>query len=208
MTRVTKDPEQRRNEILDAAEELFMTKGFEQTAVSDIVKKVGVAQGLFYYYFKSKEEVLNAIMERYMMVIVNEAERLIGEEGLDAPAKLCRLFLQIFSFGADKQDLAEIVHEEKNMAMHYTIARKVLQALVPPIVKVVEQGIAEGVFDTPYPKDTVEILTTGLGEYLHDDFFTRDKEKKSRKFRAALFVAERSLAAKPGTLSPEKLGFI
>ena len=63
MTRVTKDPEERKKEIMMAAFQLFATKGFQETAVSDIVKKVGVAQGLFYYYFKSKEEVLEAVME-------------------------------------------------------------------------------------------------------------------------------------------------
>ncbi|GIO30333.1 MULTISPECIES: TetR/AcrR family transcriptional regulator [Paenibacillus] len=55
MPRITKNPKERRNEILNAAMELFNTKGFEQTSVSDIVKKIGVAQGTFYYYFQSKE---------------------------------------------------------------------------------------------------------------------------------------------------------
>ncbi len=49
MVRISKDPEERKNEIVDAAEELFVTKGYEKTSISDIVKKVGVAQGLFYY---------------------------------------------------------------------------------------------------------------------------------------------------------------
>lgn len=62
--RVVKDPEERRTKLLEASEELFLQKGFGKTMVSDIAGKVGAAQGTFYYYFKSKDEVLAAILER------------------------------------------------------------------------------------------------------------------------------------------------
>ena len=55
--RVTKSPEVRRKELRDISEQLFLEKGYEQTMVSDIVRKADVAQGTFYYYFKSKEAV-------------------------------------------------------------------------------------------------------------------------------------------------------
>ena len=45
MARITKDPVVRRNEIIDAAEELFYSVGYDETSVSDIVKSIGVAQG-------------------------------------------------------------------------------------------------------------------------------------------------------------------
>lgn len=63
--RVTKDSEERRNELIEAAERLFSEKGIANTAVSAIVKEVNVAQGLFYYYFKSKDDVIEAISDKY-----------------------------------------------------------------------------------------------------------------------------------------------
>ena len=48
MTCTVKDPETRRSELINAAEELFLANGYEETAVSDIVRKIGVAQGTFY----------------------------------------------------------------------------------------------------------------------------------------------------------------
>jgi len=47
-----------------------MKKGYEKTAVSDIVKKAKVAQGTFYYYFKTKEDILDLITDRYININV------------------------------------------------------------------------------------------------------------------------------------------
>lgn len=57
MTRTAKDSDERRSELIATAQQLFYSKGYESTSVSDIVKAVGVAQGTFYYYFDSKTEM-------------------------------------------------------------------------------------------------------------------------------------------------------
>jgi AcrR family transcriptional regulator len=62
MKRIVKDPEERRKELIDTAEKLFLTNGYDQTAVSDIVREVNLSQGAFYYYFESKEDVQVAIL--------------------------------------------------------------------------------------------------------------------------------------------------
>ena len=64
MTRIVKEPEERRKELIDTAEQLFIAQGYEQTSISDIVREVNVSQGAFYYYFESKEDVLVAAMEK------------------------------------------------------------------------------------------------------------------------------------------------
>ncbi len=53
--RVIKDADQGKNEILDAAEHLFGTKGFDKTSTTDILNETGIARGTLYYHFKSKE---------------------------------------------------------------------------------------------------------------------------------------------------------
>ena len=55
MARIVKEADERRNEILDAAETLFTEKGYSKTTIIDILNQVGIAKGTFYYYFKSKE---------------------------------------------------------------------------------------------------------------------------------------------------------
>ena len=64
MARIVKEADERRNEILDAAETLLQ-KRVLKTTIIDILNQVGIAKGTFYYYFKSKEEVMDAIIERF-----------------------------------------------------------------------------------------------------------------------------------------------
>ena len=61
----TKDSEERRNEFVEAAEKLFREHGIVDTTINSIVKEMNVAKGLFYYYFKSKDDVIDAISEKY-----------------------------------------------------------------------------------------------------------------------------------------------
>ncbi|MBB6558241.1 AcrR family transcriptional regulator [Acidovorax soli] len=62
----TKPAEIRREELMDAAQALFLGKGFTETSVDEIVKGAGVAKGTYYVYFKTKDDVLAALRERFV----------------------------------------------------------------------------------------------------------------------------------------------
>ena len=62
--RISKKHDIRLNEILDISENLFATKGYEKTTVNDILDGVGIGKGTFYHYFKSKAEVMDAVIMR------------------------------------------------------------------------------------------------------------------------------------------------
>ena len=72
--RIVKEAEERKNEILDRANELFCEKGFEGTSTNDILKAVGIARGTLYYHFKSKGDIMDALIERYNKHILNAAK--------------------------------------------------------------------------------------------------------------------------------------
>ena len=63
--RESKDSEIRRDEFVAAAEKLFRENGIVETTINAIVKEMDVAKGLFYYYFESKDDVIDAISEKY-----------------------------------------------------------------------------------------------------------------------------------------------
>jgi AcrR family transcriptional regulator len=66
--RVVKEAEERRNEILDAADELFGQKGFDGSSTNDILEKVGIARGTLYYHFKSKKDIMDALISATISV--------------------------------------------------------------------------------------------------------------------------------------------
>ena len=84
--RETKDSEERRKEFVDAAEKLFKKNGIVDTTVNNIVKELDVAKGLFYYYFKSKDDVIDAISEKYNEAFRDSMKKSMDEE--DWPLRL------------------------------------------------------------------------------------------------------------------------
>ncbi len=75
MSRVTKDPEERREEIVKTARKLFVTKGYNETTVSDIVKAIGAAQGHF-ILFQFKRTDYDAIVDGYITESLRRRPRL------------------------------------------------------------------------------------------------------------------------------------
>ena len=69
--RITKEPEERKQEILDTAMRIFYEKGYEKTSITDIAKAIGVAQGLCYRYFPSKEALFDSAIDQYANELVS-----------------------------------------------------------------------------------------------------------------------------------------
>lgn len=204
-TRISKEPEIRKNEIIEAAEELFLNQGFEETTVSDIVNKVGVAQGLFYYYFKSKDEILDAVVERFTENVIAELNLVGGDDQLNAIQKLQTIFTAIFSVFSQKEKLVIYMHEERNELLHYRLAYKFMDKVISLFLKIIEQGIREKVFDVEYPRETTEILLTGMS-YMPSIFKSSlDSEHFAMKFHACLAVTEKTLGAPKGSLQIKDL---
>lgn len=74
----TKPPEVRLDELMGAAQALFLEKGVDATTISEITEAAGVAKGTFYVYFPSKHEMLQALAERYVREFVAQLEGAIA----------------------------------------------------------------------------------------------------------------------------------
>lgn len=82
-----------RQYIVEAADRLFYEHGFEATSFADIAKAVGLSRGNFYYHFKTKDEILGAVITLRM---ANTRAMLDAwEEGASAPAERIRSFIHI-----------------------------------------------------------------------------------------------------------------
>ena len=93
--RVVKDAEERRNEILDVAEELFGSKGFDQTSTNDILEKVGIARGTLYYHFKSKEDILDAMIERMTNQLLTVSMKIANQQTVPVLERLVRTIMAL-----------------------------------------------------------------------------------------------------------------
>jgi len=126
-------------------------RGIAHTAVSDIVKAAGVAQGTFYLYFKSKDDVVVAVAERIGDVMVAGIERVVAVPDRSAVDKFFALLDQLSDSTSDpdSSELIEIMHREGNRALHDRLAEQLTPRFVSIIERIIDQGLAEGVFAVP-----------------------------------------------------------
>lgn len=145
-TRTKKPAEQRRKDLVDAARETFGRKGFKTTTVSEIVKEAGVAQGTFYLYFDSKEEILEAVGESVTQGILNAMRARVDDPNLSAPEKIRAIFNLPWDVPGVDEKLVSEFHTEPYRQYHDQLAGRMVKSMVPLLAEVIEQGVSEGWF--------------------------------------------------------------
>lgn len=158
---MAKTKEERRNEIIETAGKLFEEKGYEQTQVQDIVNEIGVAKGLFYYYFKSKDEVMEELADRYADAIIDAVNKLIDKD-ITTFDKINRIF-QIFIDSAEKKfGIFMGILNVKNGKTHERIFFNVGKKMVPLVTELILSGNDNGECNCSDPKFITEFLVSGL----------------------------------------------
>ncbi|VVB69848.1 HTH-type transcriptional regulator BetI [uncultured archaeon] len=194
--RVTKSSEERRQELIDTAERLFMERGYEQTAVSDIVREVEVAQGTFYYYFSSKEEILEAIIEKDIAALEENVRLVMSKEDISPAEKLNAIINAAIGINASRKDIMDYLHLESNAVMHEKMERHTIERLVPLMAKVIAAGTMSKQFDVDHPKEFAEFLLASLVYFFHHPEIFSDPQRKELMQSTLESILNRSLAAK------------
>ncbi len=182
---VKKSPEQWKKEILDAAQKLFMSKGYEETAVSDIMEAAGGAKGMFYRFFQSKEEVMHALGNR--MFFENNPFELIRErDDLNGLQKI-RLLLTLNRSDEERNRLnmeaVGILKDPRILAAAVEENRRVLTPLWRALL---EEGKKDGSVESEYTRELAELLPL-VNFWLLPSVFPATEEELRHKYR---FVAE------------------
>lgn len=158
MARISKKPEERKAELIDTAEELFLTVGYNLTTVSDIVKKMNVAQGTFYYYFKSKEDILIAIFDKHLQQSMESFKNVLDRSDLNAIEKYNEIIGIQFEIIKSNKNMSLQVHSKENAGIHQRIIINIINAYIPIYEALINQGIKEKIMNTKYPYEISEFL--------------------------------------------------
>jgi len=199
MPRITKDPEERRNELMDSAQTLFLSQGYEKTAVSDIVKQVQVAQGTFYYHFKSKADILNAVVDRFISIIESEIKSILGNIDIDIVDRVNSAINKLVEITGKNQEIIDYLHQDSNALLHDRIISITMDRLVPHLAKTVEEGVLAGRFFVAYSFETVEMIMAALFWQFHQPGLYEDKERCLRIQTSLEQIIDRSLGVEPGS---------
>lgn len=182
---VKKPPEQWKQEILDAAKALFLSKGYEETSITDIMELAGGAKGMFYRFYESKEEVMHALGDR-MFFENNPFEAVRGRSDLNGLQKI-REVLILNRVDEDRESInaqaVDILKDPRILAAAVEANRRVL---TPLWLELIEEGRRDGSIRTEYARELSELLPL-INFWLLPSVFPADADELRHKCR---FVAE------------------
>ena len=194
--RSVKPPEERKQEIMETAERLFFANGYSKTKITDIINEIGMSKGIFYYYFKSKEDVMNAIIANVINKDVAAVTSIATDKNLNAHEKVFRIL------SAHREKITENYrcfmkqfNNAENPEILLKTMRLAISRLLPLLVEAAEQGIREGVFTLERPYETIEFL---LSAHTFQSFFG-DHLKAPQKNDAFILMLENALGADKGS---------
>lgn len=159
MARPKQDPQIRINEILAAADSLFHKRGYQKTMVGDIAKKVGVAHGTFYYYFKSKEEIIEALINRRLLKVQTEIETMLSDKQISLPRKMELMGDILLKAIRSKEGLLlEYLYTARSLYLIDRLMRRGKRMLSPYMLSLAKEGKRRGVFATQSPEASVAYI--------------------------------------------------
>jgi len=162
-TRISKAPNERRAELIAAARYLFDKDGVEVTRVSDIVQRVGVAQGVFYYYFRSKDEIVEVVAEEIIAELKIGIQAVMENRKWDFYKKLSamiELYLDLIDQFTGDNELA--LPDFDSSAGRSTPVQNARDILIKQQLKLVMEGADQGLVQGQYVEWTVYVLEAGL----------------------------------------------
>ena len=196
--KVIKNGEERKHEILDIAKELFIEKGYENTSIVNILEKVGIAKGTLYYYFTSKEEILDAIIDRISEKIFYKAQEISKDPSLSVQEKILGVVMSLNIEDDKEKKIVNNIHNPQNLLMHQKQFDSIIDNVVPILTKVICEGIEIGIFNTDYPLETVEMILI-YTQTVFDSNNNLSMEETLRKISAFIVNLERLLGAEKGS---------
>jgi len=188
-----KKGEKRKQELLKIAYDMFLSRGYENTSVDEIIAEAQIAKGTYYYYFPSKEKMLEAVIE---MMIESEAEtarQIIGSD-IPVPQKIVAIMTSVKP-AETEQPIQDALMQPENVLMHDKVRKKLIEVIVPLLSEVVKEGIKEGIFTCDNIPERVRMLLVISNDTFNDRPFT---EKDIAVF---IDMTEKLLGAKKGTMS-------
>lgn len=188
-----KKGEKRKLELLKIAYNMFIARGYENTSVDEIITEAQIAKGTYYYYFPSKEKMLEDVIEMMIESEVETAGQIIGSD-MPVPQKIVAIITSIKPVETE-EPIKDALMQPENVLMHNKIRKKLIEVIVPLLSEVIEEGVEKGVFACDNIPERVRMLLVISNDTFNERSFT---EKDIAVF---IDMTEKLLGADKGTMS-------
>jgi len=162
---------------------------------------MNVTQGMFYYYFKSKEEILEALLNRQVSSFISEIKHMVHSPA--TPSEKIGFMISIVLHGVCQKDavLLSTIYDEQNLYIKDRLARRVKLSLTPWGLKIIKQGKTSQDFDVPHPQTSLEFILLVM-DFLIDTIYEKvPPDILSLRLRMAEALVEKTLNVQEGRIS-------
>lgn len=155
-----KYPEETHKLILDVSTKLFFEKGYDQTSLQDIIDELGgMTKGAVYHHFRSKEDILIAVVERMSEENNIAMAKLRDDTSLTGKQKLQKMFSDSLTNPKQKDMFVVTPNLLENPKLLVYYLKMVAYTIVPDyIVPVIKQGVEDGSIVTEYPEELADVI--------------------------------------------------
>ena len=199
MVRIVKKAGERREEIIAAAGELFLVRGYDRTTMKHVMERLQIAKGTIYHYFKSKEELLDAVLDSIVANLVEEMQAIAAEAQGDALERLRYLIIKSATVDSHDQEMLDHLHQPGNTGMHLRLLAKLIILQAPIYAEFIRQGCEEKLFTTEHPLESAEFILAAI-QFLTDiGIYPWTPEQMTRRALALPALVEAQLGAPKGS---------
>lgn len=184
----------RKKELIKIAYNLFITKGYENTSVDEIVAKAGIAKGTYYYHFESKEQMLEEVVNMMIDEGVERAKKVVNSN-LKLEEKLVYTILAL-RVTPEEQSMQDTIHIKENIILHKKINDRVIDEAVPLLSSIVREAKQQGIFTVDNNIEERVRMTLILSNEMFDH-----AEITEAKVSVFIDTLESIYGAKAGSLS-------
>lgn len=198
--------------ILNSAEQLMCINNEpnKDITVDMIAKNAGIAKGSIYYYFKSKDEIFDAVIERSYSSAISEYFNNI-RQCTNTFDKIKTLFHSILKeeFWNKSKNIIISLHLKEDAVIHYKMMITAIKVVSPLLTALLAEGKSDGTIRTDSPKESAEMIVAMLTFLINENIFPSDKEGTEKKLRLYAKVLETCFETPEGSFDflftpPEK----
>lgn len=192
------------DKILDALLELLETKNIQNISVSEIAYTAGIGKGSIYYYFASKNDIFEALIERSYKKPIETAKILAGQTNISPFTRMSMIFQACKSsslaFMHTRQDTT-LANAQEEAFLHQKYLRHMITELKPELAKIIEQAIAQGEVQFEHPKALAEIVLIVLAVKFDNSLTPSTWEEIEDTIRGLITLLEKGTDNPVGSLN-------
>lgn len=186
-----KYPEETLEKIITISSNLFMTKGYEQTSIQDILDETGLSKGGLYHHFKSKEDILEAVMNKRIQYVTERLHDIIQNTEAENGKEKLKKIVYLLATDIQTHSFDTVIASQVNPHFVVNGLQSCMKSDAPVISELIEEGMKDGSLQVEQPALCSEVFLMLLNYWINPAIYGRNCYETEERLKYLQFVMGR-----------------